>query len=522
MVKFDINELLENAKEDYEKAWEDSAALLEKTGTKFNLNPNNGKSHPIFDFIQEARDILVKLGFKEMLLPVFINEEEIFKEYGSEAALILDRVFYLAELPRPDIGLSRKKMDAIREMIPTFRKFDALKTILKEYKRGKLEADDFLEKMVERLNITQSQAAYIIDNVFPEFKALQPIPTKRTLRSHTTALWFPVIGALQGRTPLPLQLFHVGLKFRREQQLDATHLYESNTMSLVVSDEEITLEDCKTIARTICLEMGFDDAKFEMKAATGKYYAPGMEFEIFVKHEGNEEWLEIGDGGFYSPISCARFGIEQPVFNIGFGVERITMIKTGETDIRQLAYPYFYSNRTFSDKEISELISINRKPKTKDGKEVVKAILGFIDTHGGDPAPCDLDIGTFSINGIHVNISMWERESGVQLVSKAIKNEIIVKDGEIKCYDSMRGEIPDDAIGTGITFIEGIVNDFTWQLERLASSGRKEVTCRYKMVKKASDVNVKIDAAVMRFITDNQKRIKLNGPVFVNLTAIKQ
>nr|MDO8086854.1 O-phosphoserine--tRNA ligase [Candidatus Sigynarchaeum springense] len=522
MVKFDTNSLLEAAKRNYERAWNESAKLLEKDGTKFTLDPARGSAHPIYSFIQDARHALISLGFEEIVLPIFVDEDEIYKEYGPEAALITDRIFYTAELPRPDIGISQKKMDHIKLLVPKFDKFDVLQKLFKAYKKNEIEADDFLDEMVKQLGVSPSEAADIIDKVFPEFKNIQPVPSKRTLRSHTTALWFPVLGALQGKKPLPIQLFHVGLKFRREQKLDARHLYESHTMSLVICHDNITLQDCMDISRTICKKIGFQDAKFEIKKTTGKYYAPGMEFEIFVKHENDGDWLEIGDGGFYSPISCAKYGILHPTFNIGFGIERIAMIKTGCVDIRQLAYPYFYAPSSFSDKEIIPLIRVANKPSTDDGKAIIAAVVATIKEHGQDPSPCTALVGNFAIDGKKVQVQLWQQEKGVKLVSKALYNEIYVKDGEINCFESSAGSLPDGATSTGIKFVDAIASDIAFQAEQLAKATGKEIILQYKMVKKAADVNITIDPAVVRFITDKQRKIKINGPVFVNARITRE
>ena len=519
LVKFDIIDLLESSKEDYEKTWRDAAGLLEKEGRKFSLDTSKGRAHPIYEFISEARQALISLGFEELVLPIFVDEDEIYKEYGSEAALILDRLFYLAELPRPDIGISSKKIEAIKKILPKFKRIDLLQALFKDYKKGTVEADDFIEEMAARLSIDPSDAALVIDKVFPEFKKLKPIPTKRTLRSHTTALWFPVLGALVGRSPLPLQLFHAGLKFRREQNLDATHLYESNTLSIVVCTKEITLEDCKIIAKQICKKLGFTDAEFDVKSATGKYYAPSMEFEVFVKHEETGEWLEIGDGGFYSPISCAKYDIPYPVFNIGFGIERITMIRTGAVDIRELVYPYFYSSMEFSDDDIANGMKYYNIPETETGNTIANAILRVISEHGDDPAPCEYSVGEFTVDGKAIEISIFEEEDGVNLVSKATYNEIFVDNGQIDCYESSKGTPPETAVLTEIRFVDGVVKDFAWRVESMVHKGKQEIMKQYKMVKKASDVNVIVDPAILRYITDNQKKISIRGPLFVNLRA---
>nr|MDO8117415.1 O-phosphoserine--tRNA ligase [Candidatus Sigynarchaeota archaeon] len=168
MVTFDTKQLLERAKRNYEKTWEESAALLDKTGSKFKLDPTKGTSHPVYHVIQEARNALITLGFEELVLPIFVDEDEIYKEYGSEAALILDRLFYTAELPRPDIGISSKKIEQIKEIIPGFEDIDGLQALLRSYKKGEIEADNFLEAMCEKLGLSPTGAAYVVDQVFPE------------------------------------------------------------------------------------------------------------------------------------------------------------------------------------------------------------------------------------------------------------------------------------------------------------------------------------------------------------------
>lgn len=517
-MTFDIKKLSDAASRNYEKAWLDSAGLLEREGKRFSLRADRGRTHPVYDLVHEARGILVGMGFEELVLPMFVEEDEIYKQYGSEAALILDRLFYLAELPRPDIGISARKIETIRSIVKDFDKVDELQAMFKRYKKGEIEADDFIEIMVERLGIMPHEAAGIIEKVFPELKDLKPVPTKKTLRSHTTALWFPVLGALQGRKPLPIQLFHVGLKFRREQKLDARHLYESNTMSLVICAEAITLEDCMGVARDICKRLGFVDARFEIKTATGKYYAPGMEFEIFVRHEAHEDWLEIGDGGFYSPVSCAKYGIVHPVFNIGFGVERIAMIKTGAADIRELCYPYFYAPAGFSDADLASFVSMKEVPATSGGKALASAIVRLIEQHADDPAPCTVDGGVLDMSGVPVSVSVWEREAGVNLASKATFNEIIVKDGSITCHDTRGGEPPAGVARTGIRFLDAIANHFAAEVEATIAAG-SEVTRQYKVIKKVADVNVHVDPAAMRHITDKQWKVDVRGPVFINITA---
>ena len=149
--------------------------------------------------------------------------------------------------------------------------------------------------------------------------------------------WFPLLSKMQRTHRLPLKLFSIGKRYRREQKQDSSHLYESTSASIVVMSKNITLEDGIILTKKILKELGFDKSKIIPKKTTSKYYAPGMDLEVFIKHKGQE--LEIANLGFYSPVSLAKYKIWYPVLNLGFGVERIAMIKNKVEDIRKLVYP---------------------------------------------------------------------------------------------------------------------------------------------------------------------------------------
>ncbi|MHA1269786.1 MAG: O-phosphoserine--tRNA ligase [Candidatus Helarchaeota archaeon] len=513
-MKFEVKKILKMLDEDYETAWVESAKFLEKTGRKFNLI-KKGKAHPIYDFIQKARGVMIELGFEELVLPMIIEASHIYREYGPEASLILDRLFYLSGLPRPEIGLSSEKEKQITKIVKEID-FNELKTILREYKIGKIEADDLIENFVLRLKIKEEDATKIIDNVFNEFKTLTPISTNLTLRSHTTALWFPVLSAIYRKRELPIQLFHIGPKFRREQNLDKTHLYTSNTISCVVMTDEITLEDGIEISKQILSRMGHKDVKFEIKKATSKYYAPQMEFEVFIRHPINNEWLEIGDGGFYSPLSCAKYNIQYPVFNFGMGVERFLMIQEREDDIRKLVYPYFYKDITFDDQEIAKGIRFENGPMTSVGKEIMEAIKQAAIMHKDDDAPLEILVWEGKLFGKNIEITIWENEDGVKLLGPATFNEIWVNDGKILGL-SPSSLKPENGVFTGIRYIDSIAAFVARKVEEIES--QKELKFRIKMVKRPSDINLQINDPIRYFITSNNKKIDIRGPVFIGITC---
>ena len=96
------------------------------------------------------------------------------------------------------------------------------------------------------------------------------------------------------------------------------------------------------------------------------------------------------DIGSISPISLANFDIKYPVFNAGFGIERMAMIIDEATDIRKLSFPQF-SIAEFADDEIAKSLSYIEEPQTERGKAIAKAIEDTARTHKDDVTPADVE-----------------------------------------------------------------------------------------------------------------------------------
>jgi len=274
MVVFDVKKIREMAEKDFEKAWLETAKLLKLKGRSLQWVKSEGKRHPVMELASKLREILLSFGLEEVLNPSIVVESEIYKQYGPEAPIILDRCFYLAELPRPDLGIDQKTLAKIRETIPNFtdEKVEELRKIFRAYKEGKIDSGELTEELVERLKVKPGEATTLL-SFFPELVRLEPKPLRQVLRSHMTSLWFPVMAALQDKRPLPIKVFSIGPKFRREQRLDSLHLYESYVASIAIMGEELTLEDGSALTKAVLEELGFKEVRFETKKVTSKYYA---------------------------------------------------------------------------------------------------------------------------------------------------------------------------------------------------------------------------------------------------------
>jgi len=523
-MKFDIDELKEESEKDYERARENSKKLIRRKGKLFTLEDRESP-HPLFELVQEFRKVFLELGFKEVVVPTLIDRDEIRKQYGPEAPVILDRVFFLAGLDRSDLGISKEDLERIRDKVPSFDNVVGLKEIFRRYKKGKIAADDLTEVMVDELEITDEEASYIL-SLFENFKKLEPVPSEVTLRSHTTAGWFQVLKEMQYRDPLPIQLFTVGAKYRREQKLDETHLYRSWTASLVIMAEEISLEDGERIAKKVLKKIGFDEIECETKKATSQYYAPDSEFEIFVRHPETDERIEIGNAGFYSPISLANYEIPFPVFNLGIGLERILMTRTGEKDIRNLVYPYKYEELQFSDEKISHMLSYRKTPATEVGKKLAEEIERVARQYKDEPSPCGFEVIESDIDGKKVKVKLIETEENTNLIGPAAFNRIYIYDGNVIGIPSKGWEddkflqkARENGTPTDITYIKSFANLAARKIEQMVEEGKKEVKIRIPIVESLKDLNLKLERPARRFITDHGKKIDVRGPVFATVVG---
>ncbi len=498
MAEFDVSSIRNQAKADFTGTWLSTAELLPKD-TTVKL-PSRGRPHPVRDLMQRSREILLARGFDEAENPTILSDADVARQYGPESLVILDRAFYLAHLPRPEIGVSAQRASHVESIVGRRVEVEELSSILRAYKRGDIEADDLIDELMKRLGIEDTQATEIINKVFPELYQLKPVPTDKTLRSHMTATWFHTLAALQDRTTYPVALFAVGPRYRNEQREDAHHLRVHHSASIVIMDPQMSLAAGRDITSKILCDYGFEDTRFETKSATSKYYAPAFEEEVFVKYRG--QWLEVADIGMYSPVALSNFEIRHPVFNAGMGIERLAMILHGSEDIRKLVYPQF-SVVDFSDKDIAESLSFIAAPKTDRGLKIASAIEGSARKHKDAPSPCEF----VAFRDNRIEVKLVEREDGKKLVGPAGFNEICVGEGTVY------SDLEPSGTYTGLNYMRAI----SMAAAALAEDAHEPVDYQVKMIRHLSDLNLDLPDAVRQHIERQQKKIRVGGGVFVTV-----
>lgn len=528
-MKFNPEEVKLETKEDFDKAWSQSGKYLTPVDVSkdYSIKMEKGKTHPVYETMNRLREAYLSMGFEEMVNPIIIEDLDIFKQFNYEALAVLDRVYYLGGLPRPNVGISDERFAQIEGIIGkplADADKEIIRTIFHKYKKGEIEGDDLVADLAAGLKVQDSKIAVVIDHVFPEFKKLEPEASHKTLRSHMTSGWFITLGALVDRRKTPLKLFSVDLVFRREQEENADRLRAYHSASCVITDPDVNVEHGKAVAAGLLKQFGFSQFKFKPDDKRSKYYTPGTQIEVYGYHPALKDsntkykdgWVEIATFGIYSATALAQYDIPYPVMNLGLGVERLAMILYQAKDMRDMVYPQFKEEWEMTDEELAHMITVERLPLTMEGHDLAMAIIATAERNGSAQSPCTFEAWSGSMNGKKLKVTLVEKEENKKLCGGAYLNEVYVYKGDvlgIPLNNPKFKDVHEKGVKVGIRYIDAIANAAARNIEE----GVYGTTV--KMSRAPGDVNVYIDPVGLRYIQGKKRRVDFRGPVFTTINA---
>jgi phenylalanyl-tRNA synthetase alpha chain len=250
-----------------------------------------GKKHPYLSFLEEVRQKLVTLGFKEMtgthVETSFFNFDALYTPQDHPA--------------REEVGIYFVKD-------PEFGDISAYKTAAANVKAT--------HENGWRTGSTGWQYPYSIQ----EAKRL-------ILRGHGTCLSARTL--LRKDLEIPSKHFSIARCYRPEV-VDKTHLSEFNQVEGIVIDEKLTLRDLLGVLEKFALEIAGAD-KVRFKPDYFPFTEPSVELSAYKEGYG---WIEFGGSGIFRPEVTLPLGIEVPVIAWGLGIDRLFMMRAGMDDIR--------------------------------------------------------------------------------------------------------------------------------------------------------------------------------------------
>ncbi|MGC8812314.1 MAG: phenylalanine--tRNA ligase subunit alpha, partial [Candidatus Aenigmatarchaeota archaeon] len=243
-----------------------------------------GKRHPYVKFLNEMRQRLVELGFKE------VRGQTIVTEFWNFDALF------------------QPQMHPARDWSQTYS--------LKYPKYGKLPEEKIVKKVKEahekgwKYKWSEKVASQLI-----------PVP-------HDTA--FSPMVLCSKKLEIPGKYFQI-VRCYRPDILDATHGVEFTQMGGIVVGE-MNFRDLLGLLKSFVEEL-IGNYRVKFVPAYFPFTEPSVEVLVETPELG---WMESAGAGIFREELCKPLGVEVPVLAWGFGVDRLAMIKLGVSDIREL------------------------------------------------------------------------------------------------------------------------------------------------------------------------------------------
>ncbi len=252
-----------------------------------------GKKHPYLSFLDDVRAKLVQLGFQEMVGP---QVETSFFNFDA--------------LNEPQDHPAREPTDVF---------------YIKEPKYGSLETH---AKAVEQVKQTHENGWTTGSTGWGTKYSLE-VAQRLILRSQGTCLSARTMES--GKYSVPSRHFAIARVYRPEIT-DRTHLSEFNQVEGIILDEKLTLRDLLGVLGKFAMEIA-GAQKVRFKPDYFPFTEPSVELSAYKEGYG---WIEFGGSGIFRPEVTMPLGVKAPVIAWGLGVDRLFMMKSGLSDIRQI------------------------------------------------------------------------------------------------------------------------------------------------------------------------------------------
>lgn len=294
---------------------------------------------------EELEDFKMKFLVKKGLVQsLFLKMKDVPKEEKKDVGLLLNKLkqdaddifndlnekFQEEEANTPSIDLTLPGRNSnIGTKHPVTQTIDMMIDIFKDMGFAVAEGPDIEDGYhnFDALNFPHDHPARDMQDTF-----FIQSDKELVLRTHTS----PVQMRMMENMKPPIKTIMPGRVYRNES-LDATHLAEFHQIEGLYIDENVSMAELKAMMMTFAKKLYGDNLEFRFRPSFFPFTEPSAEMDI--RRPGSAKWMEVVGCGMVHPNVLKSGGIDSEKytgFAFGFGIERITMIRTSLDDIRAL------------------------------------------------------------------------------------------------------------------------------------------------------------------------------------------
>ncbi len=485
-----------------------------------------GHPHPISEGRKEMRELLIGAGFDEIYTSYFVQKSEVKDLTGDLYPVFKDSIYHLSWIRPEPLAPSFDVDKRIGERFPTLDRAE-LWNILDSLDED-TSGEELMFMLRDELDLKVRDAIDLM-NIIPELKRGDPKTGNLTLRSFMPTTWLSTLEATYNRDKLPLRLFTLATAFRREPNLDSSHIETYNILSIAIASKDMDLDKGMSVLRKMFDNLALTDITFKEKSYPFPFFEEGSEVEIFGKD------LELGTCGMVSNKALEKRSIDASVFIADIGVERVLMYRHGYPDVRQLLYPQFYAAWNLTNEEIGNSLKHIRRPQTDFGKEIAQAIhTTYREMKECEKTPKKTawkgllvrsDYGRFlvsedrarelRIKGKAAEIILKEAVEDMGLCGPGAFNEIWIDEGNVIGVppSTSRSMEEKGAYRTNKTFVKAFSRYAAWKIERSLEKGRTGK--KIEKIKDLEGINMKMSSKALYYMLSHKKKVDVQGPIYL-------
>lgn len=266
---------------------------------------------------EEKKDVGILLNVLKKKAEEMYNEYELkFKEEESNS-------------PTIDLTLPGR-VSNIGSKHPVTQTIDMMIEIFKDMGFAVAEGPDIEDAFhnFDSLNFPPDHPARDMQDTF----FIKSDKEELVLRTHTSPVQIRVMENMKA----PIKTIMPGRVYRNEA-LDSTHLAEFHQIEGLYIDENVSMSELKAMMMTFAKKLYGDNLEFRFRPSFFPFTEPSAEMDI--RRPGSNKWMEVVGCGMVHPNVLKAGGIDSEKYSgfaFGFGIERITMIRTSLDDIRAL------------------------------------------------------------------------------------------------------------------------------------------------------------------------------------------